>query len=501
MNVKVRLTVASNLTKFNVPKDTIVDIEIEEYLKAVVASEIANSHLEACKAQAIAARTFAMRIMKNRGYLYDNTTDQAYIHSRNNATLYPNAIKAVEDTFGEILQYKGHLILYAAYGASNKGHTVAYKNYPYLTAYPDPWDVAETEKRRAAGEQIRVGNRIGLSQYGARWAANNGKGYREILSFYYPHTDIASNYGEGVNNVNEKRKMNEKEQAIASWALNQVGCGYTWGATGQVLTESVLQSLIARHGSNVRADVVRKWMGKRVYDCASLVSEALRLNTGSKIATGASSAWKGAYWDIKGTIDTTPKDQVVVLYHESPSSNPMSHTGLYVGNDTVVDARGSVSGVLKSAFASYPWTHWALPKGLVSPAEVNALKNKIDGSGGEEIMASGQAKVTGIKLALRLDMSTNNEPLTRLENGTTLDILEKTNATWWRVKSPDGLIGYVMKQYITETGITPVNPQAPDNGESGADEIEDNQHIVNILCKDEAEAKRLLEVLKGAELK
>jgi len=29
-----------------------------------------------------------------------------------------------------------------------------------------------------------------------------------------------------------------------------------------------------------------------------------------------------------------------------------------------MDARGSSSGVVYSALGKYPWTHWAIPKGL-----------------------------------------------------------------------------------------------------------------------------------------
>lgn len=92
LKIKLKVTLPVNLKHYQASKDSLIEVDIEEYLKAVVASEIANSHPEACKAQAVAARTFAMRQMKNRGYLYDNTNDQVYIHSRNDSSAYPNAI-------------------------------------------------------------------------------------------------------------------------------------------------------------------------------------------------------------------------------------------------------------------------------------------------------------------------------------------------------------------------------------------------------------------------
>lgn len=58
-SINVKLTQPSNLLKHKAAKDDIVSIPIEEYTKAVVASEIGNSHIEACKAQAVAVRSFA----------------------------------------------------------------------------------------------------------------------------------------------------------------------------------------------------------------------------------------------------------------------------------------------------------------------------------------------------------------------------------------------------------------------------------------------------------
>ncbi len=504
IKVKVKLSSAANLRTYNVPPDTIVEIDIEEYLRAVVASEIANSHIEACKAQAIAARTFAMRRMKNRGVLTDGTGDQVFIATRNDPTRFPNAIRAVEETRGMILTYQGHLLLDAPYGASNKGHTVAYKNYPYLIAKPDPWDKAETEKRVAAGQQIKVGNRTGLSQYGARYAASIGVGYREILDFYYPYTDISSNYGqEEVKEVSAVRQLNDREKAIVEYAKNQVGCGYVWGSVGQTLTETALAKLIAQHGKNINESIVRKWMGKKVFDCAGLITSVFSNYLGMRVVSGVSSQWKGNYWELKGSIDSMPRDYVVFLYRETPTSNPMQHGGVYLGNGMVVDARGSNSGVLHTSFESYPWTHWAIPKGLLSAAELAILKAKLNGTignGGGENTTMGTAIVTGNRLALRTAMNTNNTPITRLETGTTVTILEKMNSTWWRVKAGTRT-GYVMAQYLTELNVTPVNPGAKDDGEAGQDEVEDNQYAIHILCKNKEEADTVLRLLKGAVIK
>jgi SpoIID/LytB domain protein len=59
MKIQVRITTNENMKYFNCPKDTIKEIEFEEYIATVVASEMGNAPEEALKAQAIASRSYA----------------------------------------------------------------------------------------------------------------------------------------------------------------------------------------------------------------------------------------------------------------------------------------------------------------------------------------------------------------------------------------------------------------------------------------------------------
>lgn len=240
-------------------------------------------------------------------YVVNVTLLQAFIITRNNKQEYPNAIQAAEETSGKILTYKGTILLDCPYGAGNGGRTKAYKNYPYLIEQDDPWDKAETAIMLSKNQKVRRGNGYGMSQYGARYAANNGVGNEKILGFYYPTADITTIENYAVDTPTEEVNalpLSTKEQAIKEWALSQVGYGYVWGATGQILTRSVLEQLIARHGTNVKMPTAEKWIGKKVFDCASLVAEASRQILNLKMVSGASSQWKGNYWESKGTIDT-----------------------------------------------------------------------------------------------------------------------------------------------------------------------------------------------------
>ena len=185
MKIKVKITTSGNMKYFNCAKDTIKEIELEDYVKCVVASEIGNASLEACKAQAVAARTFAVQrgVLEGKVISDDASKAQAFRAERNN---YKNCNEAVEATKGQVLMYGGKYIG-AYYSHSNGGRTYSCEEVwgskrNYLIARKDEWTLASGVKKNGHG--------IGLSQAGCKYAGANGVGYREILSFYYPYTTL-----------------------------------------------------------------------------------------------------------------------------------------------------------------------------------------------------------------------------------------------------------------------------------------------------------------------
>jgi peptidoglycan hydrolase-like amidase len=50
MKIKVKVTTPSNMKHFGCASGSIVEVEFEDYVRCVVASEIGKANLEACKA-------------------------------------------------------------------------------------------------------------------------------------------------------------------------------------------------------------------------------------------------------------------------------------------------------------------------------------------------------------------------------------------------------------------------------------------------------------------
>ena len=123
-------------------------VDIEEYVKGVVPAEVSSTwHPEMLKAQAVAARTYALyqqMLSATRDYDVASTVqDQVY---RGKEGIDVGILRAVEDTRGLVVTYQDAPI-YAAFSSTAAGLTedamnVWSKEYPYLKGVECPFDLA-----------------------------------------------------------------------------------------------------------------------------------------------------------------------------------------------------------------------------------------------------------------------------------------------------------------------------------------------------------------------
>ena len=121
-------------------------VDLEEYLYSVTGGEMSSSWpKEAIKAQAIAARTYALHerqknLSKNRLYDMGNTPERWQIY-KGVVSEHRNTLAAVDATAGQVLTYKNKIIL-SVFHACSGGHTenvedVWGNKLPYLRAVRD----------------------------------------------------------------------------------------------------------------------------------------------------------------------------------------------------------------------------------------------------------------------------------------------------------------------------------------------------------------------------
>ena len=140
----------------NESDNSITEINLEDYIIGVVAAEMpASFEMEALKAQAIAARTFAMYKKNTRNLNYDliiGTKDQAYKDNKTllaqwNVNFFPNYLKireAVKKKKNQVLTYNNEIIN-AFYFSMSNGYTencelVFSQDLPYLNSVSSEWD-------------------------------------------------------------------------------------------------------------------------------------------------------------------------------------------------------------------------------------------------------------------------------------------------------------------------------------------------------------------------
>lgn len=120
-------------------------IELEQYIRGVLYHEVSHRWpMEAMKAQAVAARTYALyQMKKNKNNEYDVTGDiYSQVYGGKNSERFRTNI-AVKRSLGEILVYD-HKILPAYFHASCGGHTESARNIwgenlPPLSGAPCPF--------------------------------------------------------------------------------------------------------------------------------------------------------------------------------------------------------------------------------------------------------------------------------------------------------------------------------------------------------------------------
>jgi len=170
------------------------DVELEDYIRGVVPAEMPPSwELEALKAQAVAARSYALANLGKRaifGYdLKDTPEDQAY-GGASAETIRTN--DAVQSTLGLVLTYNMKVVP-AYYTASAGGQTVrasvAWGNdLPFIRSVPSYDD--EVKKK---------GHGVGMSQHGANNLAKQGYNAYQILDYFYQNIKFAKVSEHSVN--------------------------------------------------------------------------------------------------------------------------------------------------------------------------------------------------------------------------------------------------------------------------------------------------------------
>lgn len=230
-------------------------------------------------------------------------------------------------------------------------------------------------------------------------------------------------------------------QDAVAFARQHVGDGYIYGSTGWTCSPARREQQ-AKQYPEYRDNILKigaKWDGKTCWDCATFTRACAKAG-GATLPSGATSQWRSGAWEAKGTIDQLPEGAVAMLYRQK--GEIMQHTGLYLGDGTVIDARGTKYGVVHQARDKYGWSHYAIPKGWEGTEEEKGEDQTV-----QTMVVTADSGST-VNLRMRPDKAAS--VLVKMPIGETVQVLSVENG--WATIQRDGVTGYMMAQYLRAQG-------------------------------------------------
>ncbi|XMB67994.1 stage II sporulation protein D [Mycoplasmatota bacterium zrk1] len=189
LTINSTVNIESDITlQLRLENGQVINISLEEYVVGVVSSEMyPHFHEEALKAQALAARTYALKAYEEGVIL--STTDYHQVYQNEDALrklwgakydeYYGKMEKAVLSTKGEVIKYNGELID-ALYFSTSNGKTenpfyIWGGELDYLQSVNSPWDVESTEYLNT--------KTMSLDEFSKSLGVRSSNVYIEVLSW------------------------------------------------------------------------------------------------------------------------------------------------------------------------------------------------------------------------------------------------------------------------------------------------------------------------------
>jgi len=272
------------VTVYLTKEKRIEDVPLEQYVRGVLAAEMpAEFELEALKAQAIAARTYVIRRIKNKDYsnvpvegalVTDTVAHQAYLTEEGMKKKWPDPkeyvanknklTEAVNETLGQIITYQNEPIIAAFFSTSN-GYTENSEEYwenfsPYLRSVKSPWDERISPKFT---ETVTLSTKDFASKLGIALAANGSKPALKVLEETAGHRIKQIQVGNKVFTGREVREKLGLKSSQFTWKWQKNGIELTtygyghgigmsqWGANGMAKEGKTASQILRYYYSGV----------------------------------------------------------------------------------------------------------------------------------------------------------------------------------------------------------------------------------------------------------
>ena len=405
---------------------TVAHIYLENYLYGVLPYEMGNSApMEALKAQAVAARTYTVRMMQNRASgeydVVDTTSDQQYSGTPSGNE---NCKAAVDGTKGIVVK-NGFSYTATYYSASNGGQTESILNawgtagYGYLGVKDDPFDLQNPDStvRRFTVYASAGSNASGLLSLLKNKAVSALKNSGYAATFDNTTLQTIQSISPRVPKyAAPSRLYTQLDFVMTASTRSQSGSMSTATVTVSCHIFSELESLLSM---GIQSASNELWSVARSGN--DFVLEARRYGHGVGMSQrGAMHMGRQGY----------TYDQILGFYFPGCQRVRIAFTNQIFGGDPS-------DGVV-----------------VEQPAELSPGGSNIS----ESMLLEGYATVTTASgsLNLRQSASTGSRVLTTIPQGVRVEVIQRGEG--WSNVTYNGFWGYVMNQYLAFSDSIETNP-------------------------------------------
>lgn len=166
-----------------------------------------------------------------------------------------------------------------------------------------------------------------------------------------------------INDAYFSNPASKNNLDLVEWAkaAKEAGWGYVWGTFGQVLTRDLLEAKLEQYPEELGEyeDFIRSnWLGGRTADCIGLIKGYSWYDPETGEITYASNGMPdvGANQMMNlavesGSIDTIPEIPGLLVWMDG-------HIGIYIGDGQVIEAMGTLYGVVQTELSGRGWVNW-----------------------------------------------------------------------------------------------------------------------------------------------
>lgn len=222
--------------------------------------------------------------------------------------------------------------------------------------------------------------------------------------------------------------------------------GYIYGNWYTYWTAAKQSAAVAQKRKNWQKTKAygSQWIGHIVTDCSGLVRWACN-QLGEKVAHHSHYLYtdycrnKGKLINGRRADGTLPRAGSLVFLTNAEGKK--HHVGVYIGDDTVIQAKGTQWGVVTSKLSH--WDSWGQLK-CIDYEEKQVIPEPTPAPAAKQY---AKAVNPGSWLRIRQGPNSSAQIVGRMPRGATVIVLDKNNAEWWHIQY-ENIVGYSASQFL-----------------------------------------------------